>query len=51
MPQLNPAIIGFLAVVANILVQAIKNLIREDLRRYLPLGLMASMSAIGLGRS
>lgn len=47
MLSLDPLVIGFLAVVANILVQAVKGLLPEKAKALLPVGIMAVMAGCG----
>ena len=49
MLNLDPLVIGFLAVVANVVVQALKGVLPDAVRKYLPLVIMAVMAAVGLG--
>jgi hypothetical protein len=44
---LDPGVIGFLAAIGNILVQAIKGLLPEGARPYIPVGLIAIMMVLG----
>ena len=49
MLTLDPTVIGFLAIIAGILVQAVKGVLSADVRRFLPIIIMAVMSLVGLG--
>ena len=48
MLPLDPAVIGWLAVVANILIQLVKGFIPEPGHRWIPLGLFVLMMPLGL---
>ena len=49
MLTLDPEVILFLAVVANIVVQLVKGFLPEDWAKWIPLGLFALMMPVGLG--
>jgi len=49
MPQLNPATISGIAVLLNIFVQALKGLLPEGAKQWIPLGLLFIGAACGVG--
>jgi hypothetical protein len=48
MLSLSAEVIAFLAAIGNVLVQAIKGLLPEAARPYIPVGLLVVMSLVGI---
>lgn len=47
MPELNSAVIAFLTVIANVVVQSVKGPLPEKVKAYIPITLMVLMSIVG----
>lgn len=49
MLQLDPQVIAWLAIIANLLVQLTKGLYPESFKKYIPISLAGLLMAVGLG--